>query len=66
MSQFRDGLSTVKANCSYYHPAVLDADIAGFDITFTNPGLRSTSRGFGTEIVGLEFHVRSTINAGWF
>ena len=66
VAQFRGEFSAIEANHANSHPTAVDADIASINITLPNPGLRSTSKGFGIEIVGLEFHVRSTINAGWF
>jgi len=56
----------VEADGPYSHPAALYADVAGLDVPFPNPGLRGAPGTFGAEVVGLEFHSRSTINAVGF
>ena len=56
----------MEADGPYSHPAALDADVAGLDIPFADPGLRLAFRAFGAEAVGLESHLRSTINAVGF
>jgi hypothetical protein len=55
----------VKADGPYSHPAALEADVAGLDIPFADPGLRLAFRAFGAEVVGLESHLRSTIEMRW-
>ena len=52
----------MEAHGPYSHPAPLDADIAGLDVPFADPGLRLALGGIGAEVVGLKFHLRSTIN----
>jgi hypothetical protein len=66
VSQFGDELAAVEADGPYSHPAALDADVAGLDIPFGNPGLGLALGAFGAEVVGLESHLRSTINAVGF
>jgi len=56
----------VEADGAYSHPAALNADVAGLDVPFADPGLRLARGGVGAEVVGLEFHSRSTINAVGF
>jgi hypothetical protein len=51
----------VEADGPYSHPAELDADVAGLNIPFGNPWLRVALGGVGAEVVGLESHLRSTI-----
>ena len=63
LSQFRGELAAIEANRPYSDPSSPNADIAGLDVPFANPGLRSAFGAFGAEVVGLEFHLRSTINA---
>jgi len=58
VSQFGGELATVEADSPYSHPAPLDADVAGLDVAFADPGLRFGLRAFGAEVVGLEFHVK--------
>jgi hypothetical protein len=55
----------VKADGPYSHPAALDADVAGLDIPFADPGLRLAFRAFRAEVVGLESHLSSTIRMRW-
>ena len=50
-------MAAVEADGPYPHPSGLDADIAGLDVAFADPGLRLALRAFGAEVVGLEFHV---------
>lgn len=57
VSQFRGELAAIEADGPYPHPAALDADIAGLDVAFADPGLRFGFRTFGAQVVGLEFHV---------
>ena len=66
LPQFRGELAAVEANRPYSHPSPPDADVARLDIPLANPGLRSAFRAFRAKIMGLKFHVRSTINAGRF
>ena len=66
VSQFGDELAAVEADGPYSHPAALDADVAGLDVPFGNPGLCLALDAFGAEVVGLESHLRSTINAVGF
>ena len=66
VSQFGDELAAVEADGPYSHPAALDADVAGLDVPFSDPGLRLALGGVGAEVVGLESHLRSTINAASF
>jgi len=49
----------------YSHPAALDADVAGLDIPFADPGVGPALEAFGAEVVGLESHLRSIIEMGW-
>ena len=56
----------MEADGPYSHPAALDADVAGLDVPFADPGLRLALGGAGAEVVGLEFHLSSTINAVGF
>jgi hypothetical protein len=63
VSEFRGELAAVEANGPYSHPPSLNADVAGLDVPFADPGLRFTLGAFGAEVVGLKFHLRSTINA---
>ena len=56
----------MKADGPYSHPAALDADVAGLDVPFADPGLRLALGGFGAEVVWLESHLRSTTNAVGF
>lgn len=58
LAQFGGELSAVQADGPYPHPSALDADIAGLNVAFADPGLGSDPGGFGTEVVGLEFHVK--------
>jgi len=51
-------LAAVEADGADSDPAALDADIAGLDVAFADPRLRSALRAFGAEVVGLEFHVK--------
>jgi len=60
-SQFGDELAAVEANGPYSHPAPLEANVAGLDIPFADPGLRLALGAFGAEVVGLESHLSSTI-----
>jgi len=53
----------VEADGAYSHPTALDAHVAGLDVPFADPGLRLALGAFGAEVVGLESHLRSTINA---
>ena len=55
----------MEADGSYSHPAALDADVAGLDIPFADPGLGLALEAFGAEVVGLESHLRSTIEMRW-
>jgi hypothetical protein len=41
VSQFGGELAAIKADGPYSHPAPLDADVAGLDVPFADPGLRS-------------------------
>lgn len=63
VSQFGDEFSAVKADGPYSHPPSLNADVAGLDVPFADPGLRLAFGAFGAEVVGLELHSRPTINA---
>jgi len=56
----------VEADGPYSHPAALDTDVAGLDVAFGDPGLRLAPGGGGAEVMGLELHLRSTINAVGF
>jgi hypothetical protein len=58
LSQFWGEFCAVEVDGPYSHPAALDADVAGLDVAFADPGLRSALRAFGAEVVGLEFHVK--------
>ena len=53
VSQFGDEFSAVKADGAYSDPPALDADVAGLDVPFADPGLRSALGAFGAEVVGL-------------
>ena len=53
----------MEADGPYSDPAALDADVAGLDVPFADPGLRLALGGVGAEVMRLEFHSRSTINA---
>ena len=66
VSQFGDELAAVEADGPYSHPAALDADVAGLDVPFADPGLGAALGAFGAEVVGLKLHLRSTINAVGF
>jgi len=66
VSQFGDELAAVKADGPYSHPSAVDANVAGLDIPFSDPGLGAAPGAFGAEVVGLQLHLRSTINAVGF
>ena len=51
----------MEADGAYSHPAALDADVAGRNVPFANPGLGSALEAFGAEVMGLESHLSSTI-----
>jgi hypothetical protein len=55
----------VEADGPYSHPAALDANVAGLDVPFTDPGLGPAFGAFGAEVVRLESHSRSTIRIRW-
>lgn len=56
----------MEADGPYSHPAALDADVAGLDVPFADPGLGLALGGVGAEVVGLESHLTSTINVVGF
>ena len=56
----------MEADGPYSHPPALDADVAGLDVPFAEPGLRLALGGVGAEVVGLKLHSRPTINAASF
>jgi len=66
VSQFADELAAVEADGPYSHPPALDANVAGLDVPFADPGLGAAPGAFGAEVVGLKLHLRSTINAVGF
>jgi hypothetical protein len=66
VSQFGDELATVEADGPHSHPAALEPDVAGLDVTFADPGFGTGFGAFGAEVVGLESHLSSTINAVGF
>ena len=66
VSHFGDELAAVEADGPYPHPAALDADVAGLDVSFADPRFGAALGALGAEVVGLESHLRSTINAVWF
>ena len=66
VSQFGDELAAVEADGSHSHPAALDANVAGLDVPFADPGLGLALGAFGAEVVGLKLHLRPTINAVGF
>ena len=61
VSQFGDELAAVEADGPYSHPAALEADVAGLNVPFADPGLGSALEAFGTEVMGLESYLSSTI-----
>ena len=61
VSQFGDELAAVEADGPYSHPSTLDANVAGLDVPFADPGLGAAPGAFGAEVVGLQLHLRSTI-----
>jgi len=66
VSQFRDELAAVEADSSNPHPAPPDTNVARFNIPLPNPGLSSALGAFRAKVMRLQFHIRSTINVGWF
>ena len=56
----------MEADGPYSHPAALEPDVAGLDIPFADPGLGPALEAFGAEVVGLQSHLSSTINAVGF
>jgi hypothetical protein len=65
VSQFGDELAAVEADGPYSHPAALDANVAGLNVPFADPGVGLALEAFGAEVVGLESHLRSTIEMRW-
>jgi hypothetical protein len=66
VSQFGDELAAVEADGPYSHPAALDANVAGLDVTFADPWLGPALEAFGAEIMGLESHLSSIISVVGF
>ena len=56
-------MAAIQADRAYSDPPSPNADVAGLDVPFANPGLGSAFGPFGAEVVGLKSHLRSTINA---
>ena len=46
VSQFGDELAAVETDGPYSHPVALDADVAGLDVPFADPGLGAAPGAF--------------------